>query len=80
MDPKWSNSSLVRFDLPNQKNGDFHFGCDLSFRNYDYERIWIIIDTTDNLPTDKFRCPIPYIDTSIGFANCGAKNCAALGS
>ena len=66
MDPCWSMSSLVRFDLPRPRNEYTNFGvhCDLNSRKYDYERLWIVFDTTDNVPSDTFRCPIPYIDTS----------------
>jgi len=62
MDHCWSKSSLVQFDLPKQNNTvNFGTKCDLSIRKYDYDRIWIIIDTTDS---DEFLCPKPYIETS----------------
>ena len=66
MDPCWSMSSLVRFDLPKPRNEHTNFGvhCDLNSRKYDYERLCIVLDTTDNMPSDSFRCPVPYIDTS----------------
>ena len=66
MDPCWSTSSLVRFDLPKPRNEHTNFGvhCDLNSRRYDYERLWIVLDTTDNTSSDSFRCPVPYIDTS----------------
>ena len=66
MDPCWSLSRLVRFDLPKPHHHKSNFGvhCDLISRSYDYERIWVILDTTDTLPTESFQCPKPYIDTS----------------
>ena len=52
MDPCWSMSSLVRFDLPRPRNEHTNFGvhCDLNTRKYDSERLWIVFDTTDNAP------------------------------
>ena len=62
MDPCWSKSSLVHFDLAKQNNNsNFGVRCDLSVRKYDYNRIWIILDTTDS---DEPSYPNPYIDTS----------------
>ena len=65
MDPCWNVSKLIRFDLPKPFKDNTNFGvhCDLNIRIYDYERIWIFLDTTDTLPTEKFQCPRPYIDT-----------------
>ena len=65
MDPCWNVSMLIRFDLPKPYKDNTNFGvhCDLNICIYDYERIWIFLDTTDTLPTETFQCPRPYIDT-----------------
>ena len=65
MDPCYtSRSSLIRFEVPKEKNDSENFGtfCDLTTRKYTHKHVWIVLNTTDCFIRDPFLCTIPYID------------------
>ena len=66
IDPCWSTSALVQFDVPKDHRVTDSFGtfCDLTIQKYAHEHVWVVLDTTDTSTEDTFSCPFPYIDTT----------------